>query len=328
MPDPMFNMMSKSYLSLPVEEAEGFFFVADPHVADTPVGQRLSGYREQILEKIRACLGEARARNLCPVFLGDLFNWPRDNSNSLLIELMELFRPYKPWVLVGNHDKYQARFTSDVSLSVLKAAGVINLMSDVGPQFVLHTSEGDVLLGASPDGTDIPKIYEREDGCPETVFWVSHHNVSFPDFPDKKCAIKEISGVDWLVNGHIHRPQPTLKKGMTTWTNPGNISRVAFSQRSKERKPEASFWKHGFTDLKKWEVPHLPFEEVFPDQDFPDSVEPTERSKFIDGLERLSWRKTQEGTGLKQFLEENLEDKAPASELIWQLYNEVIDNDK
>ena len=317
-----------NYGKLPVEEKDGIFFIADPHVADTPVGQRLSGYKEQVLEKIRACLAEAKAQNLLPVFLGDLFNWPRDNSNSTIVELIEILRPHMPWVLVGNHDKYQARFTTDVSLAVLNAAGAITLMDEYGPKFILHTPQGRVLVGSSPDGTDLPKEYVREEGCPETVLWVSHHNINFPDFPEKRCAIREIKGVDWLVNGHIHRPQLTVKKGQTTWANPGNITRVAFSQRSKDRKPEASYWRPDYEDLHKWEVPHLPFEDVFPDQEFPETATVEERSKFVEGLERLSWRKTQEGLGLKQFLENNLNNDEPETELIWKLYNEVIKNDK
>ena len=36
------------------------------------------------------------------------------------LELLQLFKKFRSWVLVGNHDKHEARLTSDLSLSSLK----------------------------------------------------------------------------------------------------------------------------------------------------------------------------------------------------------------
>lgn len=314
-------------MSLPLEKAKGILLIADPHVADTPPGQRLPGYRDQIMDKLRACFDHAEKNQLIPVILGDLFNWPRDNSNSLLVELMDMFRPIRPWTLVGNHDKYQARLTDDVSISVLEAAGVIRLMKDAGPQFELQLDEGRVLICASPDGEKIPKQFQRsEDDGISKVIWLTHHNISFPEFEEKINRIREIPGVDWLINGHIHRPQPTVRKGQTTWANPGNIARITFSQRSKERVPAAHVWTWDCEELQRWDIPHLGFYEVFPRQEFSTIEEAEDReSRFLEGLERLAWRRTQEGTGLKQFLEDNLNLELPESQLIRDLYQEVID---
>ncbi|MGE4503993.1 MAG: exonuclease SbcCD subunit D [Desulfovibrionaceae bacterium] len=313
-------------MSLPEITARGLFLIADPHVADAAPGQRLPGYREQIMDKLRRCLDRAAETGMVPVFLGDLFHWPRDNSNSLLVELIELFRPSLPWVLVGNHDKYQARFTDDVSLAVLGAAGAVRLMHEAGPQFVLQTTEGRALVCASPDGFKLPAMFTRDETTPEKVLWLSHHNIQFPEFPDKAQRIKEIPGVDWVINGHIHRPQPTVRKGGTTWANPGNITRLTFSRRSLERRPAAHAWTFGCEELERWEVEHLAFYEVFPRQDFPpEEDEAKAESRFLEGLERLAWRRTQEGTGLKQFLQANLNPERPETELIWKLYEEVVD---
>jgi DNA repair exonuclease SbcCD nuclease subunit len=257
---------------LPVVRAHGLLFVADPHVAALPPMQRLEGYREQVLDKVRFCLQTARKQDLVPVFLGDLFHWPRGNPQGLLVELVEMFRPYMPWVLVGNHDKYLERLTPDVSLAVLQTAGVIRLIDHAGPVFRLKTPAQTVLLGASPNGYPLPAFFPATDDA--SVIWISHHNVGFRDFRDKAIAIREISGIDWVVNGHIHRPQPSEKKGQTTWANPGNITRLSFTKRTLARVPVATVWRPGYEDLERVAIPHLPFEQIFPEQAFPVEEEP------------------------------------------------------
>lgn len=305
--------------------ANGLFLVADPHLADTPPGQRMPGYREQVLDKLAACLDRAGELGMAPVILGDLFHWPRDNSNKLLVALIDLLGRHRPFVLVGNHDKYQARLTRDVSLAVLQAAGTVRLMDEPGPQFVLSTPTGDALIGASPDGSPIPHGFDRDDSTPAVVVWLTHHNLQFPEFLDRATRLKELPGIDLVVNGHIHRPQPVVAKGSTTWANPGNIVRLTFTRRSKERKPAAHIWKPGMAAPEAWVVPHLAFSEVFPDQDFPpEEQEEAGESRFLSGLERLAWRRTQEGLGLKEFLQANLNPEQPETRLIWDLYEEVI----
>ncbi|GFK93109.1 3',5'-cyclic adenosine monophosphate phosphodiesterase CpdA [Fundidesulfovibrio magnetotacticus] len=314
-------------MELPRIEARGLFVVCDPHVAASPPGHRLEGYREQVLAKLSACLDRARELECHPVIPGDLFHWPRENPNSLLVELIELFRPQRPTVLPGNHDKYLARFTPDVSLAVLAAAGAVRLADRPGPAFRLETPSGSVLVGASPDGTPLPRHVERA-GAVETV-WFSHHSVGFPDFQEGLVAPRPIEGLDWLINGHIHRPQPMVVKGGTRWCNPGNVTRLTFTARTRERVPSAWVWRPGAGELERWPVPMRPFAEVFPDQPFP--AEPTaeeSRSLFLKGLERLALRRTQEGLGLKDFLDANLNPEDPGTGLIWELYEEVAGGEK
>jgi len=309
-------------MDLPRIKARGLFIVCDPHVAATPPGHRLEGYREQVLDKLRACLARARELDCHMVIPGDLFHWPRENPNALLVELIELFREHRPTVLPGNHDKYLARFTPDVSLAVLDAAGAVRLAATPGPAFWLDTPQGPVLAGASPDGAPVPRRVERA-GAVETI-WFTHHSVGFPDFQEGLLAPRPIEGLDWLVNGHIHRPQPMVVKGCTRWCNPGNVTRLTFTPRTRERVPAASVWRPGARELEPWPVPMLPFGQVFPDQPFPPEPSPEEsRSLFLKGLERLAWRRTQEGLGLKDFLSANLNPEHPGTGLIWELYEEV-----
>ncbi|WP_285906013.1 metallophosphoesterase family protein [Pseudodesulfovibrio pelocollis] len=315
-------------MSVETIRANGLFLVADPHLADLPPGQRLDGYLEQIMSKLGACLDRARDLGMVPVVLGDLFHRPRDNSNKMLVELIRLFGSRtgsdRVWALVGNHDKYQSRFTEDLTIAVLEAAGALRLMKEEGPQFILETDTGAVLVGASPDGSPLPRGYERAPDGPSAVVWLTHHNIRFPEFEDLAYAIRELPGIDWLINGHIHRPQPTVRAGQTTWANPGNITRLTFSRRSLERQPAAAIWTPGCQELESWPVPFLPFDQVFPDQDFPPQAqEAGGQSDFISGLERLAWKRTREGMGLRQFLQENLSRETPEGALIWELYEEV-----
>ena len=304
--------------------AAGLLIIGDPHLADTPPGQRLPGFREQILAKIAAALKVARERDLVPVVLGDLFHWPRENSNTLLVALIELFAESRPFVLVGNHDKYQARLTRDVSLSVLEAAGVVRVMAEPGPQFLLKTPAGTALVGASPDAAPIPRRFPRVKPGPDTVVWLTHHGIRFPEFADRSQDIREIPGIDWVINGHIHRPQPTVRAGATVWANPGNVTRLTFARRTMQRRPAAFVWRPGDTELSRVELPHLPFAEVFPDQEFPpEEAEDEGKSRFLQGLERLAWRRTREGMGLRQFLQANLNPDRPETRLVCELYEEV-----
>lgn len=312
--------------------AQGLFLIADPHLADTPPGQRLDGYLDQIMNKLEACLDRARDLDMAVVILGDLFHWPRDNSNKMLVDLIALFGSRtgddRVWALVGNHDKYQSRFSEDISIAVLEAAGVLRLMKNDGPQFRLETEDGSVLVGASPDGTPLPKGYDRQDGDPDTVVWLTHHNIQFPEFIDRAYSIKELPGIDWLINGHIHRPQPTIRKGQTIWANPGNITRLTFTQLSKVREPAAAIWTPGCEELEKWVVPFKTFDQVFPDQELPPMEQTVAgESDYVKGLERLAWQRTQEGMGLKQFLTDNVTRKTQEGALIWDLYEEVISSE-
>lgn len=314
--------------ALPRIEAKGLLFMADPHFASPPPGQRLEGFAAQIRDKVAAGLVEARTRGYIPVILGDLFHWPRENPNGLIVELIELFRPHVPWVLVGNHDKYQARYTEDVSLAVLEAAGVVRCIKEAGPVLVFEAGGRRVVLGGSPDFTPLPSSYAKEGD--ELVIWITHHNIGFRDYQDKPIKPAEIPGVDWVVNGHIHRPQPMQPHGQTRWVNAGGLTRMQFTRGNMERRPAALVWTpeaQAAGELERFETPFLPFSQVFPDQELPPEAPESEQDReslFVRGLERLAWRRTQEGMGIRQFLTDNLDRSQPEAALVWELYEEVI----
>jgi DNA repair exonuclease SbcCD nuclease subunit len=314
-------------MNLPTRRANGLLCIPDPHVAATPPMQRLESYMDDVLAKLAACLDHAAENDLVPVILGDLFHWPRENPNTLIVALIDLLRPHHPFALVGNHDKYQARFTADTSLAVLRAAGVVTVLDEAGLFLRLVTPTGMAVIGASPDGALLPATVEKAEG--EESVWLTHHGIGFPDAEDRHVRIHEIPGLDWVINGHLHRPHPTVAAGCTRWANPGNITRLKFTRKAMERVPAASVWRPGADDLELWPVPYRPFAEVFPDQDFPPEEAAGEHeSRFLEGLARLAWRRTREGAGLGEFLRTNLNPEHPETDIIWELYREVTHADE
>ncbi len=308
-------------------EFNGLLFIGDPHLAASPPGFRIDDYCRTILGKLAFCLDLAAQHRYLPIILGDLFHLPRNNPNHLLVDVMELFRPLKPWVLVGNHDKHEARLTRDVSLAVLQAAGVINLLAESGPVGQVRLPGLNVLVGVSPDWTPLPTGVD----CLGTDFvvWLTHHDLKFPDYDAGKVTLREIPGIDLVVNGHIHTPKPPQPRGRTLWFNPGGISRVSRSIYTQKMQPAAALWEPGLPVPKTIPIPHRPFAEVF--QAFTPEEErryaALDESMFIKGLENLMIRKTSEGVGLKSFLEANLIPEDPLDTMIWELYTEVVNAD-
>jgi hypothetical protein len=147
-----------------------------------------------------------------------------------------------------------------------------------------------------------------------------------PGYESGKHRLKEIPGLDLVVNGHIHTPKPPHSCGATTWCNPGSISRITRSNHTKSLRPSICSWKPGSCDLQTIEVPHQPFDAVFPpildERETP--VVLMDESLFIKGIENLSLRRTTEGVGLKTFLDANLNMEDPVDRIIHELYEEVM----
>ncbi|NTW37367.1 MAG: hypothetical protein HGB17_14850 [Syntrophobacteraceae bacterium] len=181
-----------------------------------------------------------------------------------------------------------------------------------------------VLVGASPDWTGIPSAVER--GGHDFVVWVSHLDLRFPGYEAGKTDLREIEGVDLVVNGHIHLPKVPQRHGRTTWVNPGSIARISRSIHTLGAKPCVTVWIPEEDRLEMVPVPHRPFEEVFPplSESGEESDRVIDESMFIKGLENLALRKTSEGVGLKSFLEANLMRSEPVDQLIWELYEETM----
>jgi predicted phosphodiesterase len=273
-------------------------------------GFRKDDYPRAILRKLKWALEYAREHRLLPVLLGDLFHWPRDNSNWLLVELFELFQN-EIIGISGNHDSKENELGPDDTLSVLSAADSFRLLDLSGPW--LGSMNGrKVWVGGTSWGQSIPNRFECPDseleGQRALVFWITHHDVRFAGYDDiGRFSPYEIPGVDIVVNGHIHRTLADTVVGMTTWVNPGNIARVRRTDADRERRPAllridvtVDGWEKQLV-----EIPCDPFDLVFHDEVVSAAIDRDE-SLFVRGLAELEQLKTQSGATLHAFLDQNL----------------------
>lgn len=316
----------------------GLLCIGDPHLASRNPGFRKDDYPRAVLDKLGFCLEAARRERLLPILLGDVFHWPRDNANRLLTELLALLAGREVFTVAGNHDMAERGLRPDDSLSVVIGSGRLTLL-DASPRVALvgpDASPSRVVLLGSSWGEPIPEEFEpeRED---DLVVWIAHHDVRMgpgsgprldlhppdppeedtsPVLPDRPApgawiAPREIPGVDIVVNGHLHAPFPPVKRGGTTWLNPGNIARVKRSDIDRAARPAALrilIGPRDQWDASRLEIPHAPFEEVFHLD--PVSAEPVRDpegdSAFVRGLEALRATRTSGGAGLLEYLERNL----------------------
>ena len=300
----------------------GLLVVGDPHIEGRSPGFRKDDFPETILGKVRWCVEHARKHKLLPVFLGDVFDKPRDNPTWMIGELIEMLMPYPAVGIYGNHDCADPQLGENDSLSILVKSGCYQLVSE--EDFWTGSIEGRrVVVAGSSYRQRIPQHFDTDkvpkdsmfDEAP-TVVWLTHHDIDIGNYKNGKFGPYEMMNVDLLINGHIHRPAKSVRKGQTTWMNPGNISRRTRSENSRKHVPtvlEVAFpesvdgSKPKF-ETKTLEVPHRPFEDVFYLDDMADGKESgEERSGFVTGLSELTKRRTSSGAGLMEFLDKNLD---------------------
>jgi hypothetical protein len=100
----------------------GLLCIGDPHLASRAPGFRKDDYPRNVLAKLEWAMNYAESNALLPIILGDLFHYPRDNANWLIVQLLDLFK-HPVLAVSGNHDCNENTLTEDDSLSVLSAAG-------------------------------------------------------------------------------------------------------------------------------------------------------------------------------------------------------------
>lgn len=304
----------------------GILFIGDPHLASRAPGFRKDDYPRAAMGKLRFALGYAREHRLLPALLGDLFHWPRDNANWLLVELMELLDG-SALTVVGNHDCTENALCPNDSLSILLAAGKLRPIDGERP-WVGEINGEKVMIGGTTWGEALPERVERAAwGDPRVVFWLTHHDLRFPgNEVAAKLDCREIPGVDAVINGHIHRVFRDVQAGGTRWMNPGSLCRTTREWAMRGHEPgvlhvevNAEGW-----NVRRVGVPHEPFEAVFHPMEEGAGVSDQE-SLFIQGLKELQSFKTAGGAGLRQFLEQNLAQyPAAVAEEIRVLMREVL----
>ena len=312
----------------------GLLVIGDPHIEGRTPGFRKDDFPQTILRKLRWCLETARQNKLLPVFLGDVFDKPRDNPTWLIGELIDLLMPWPAIGIFGNHDCADPQLGENDSLSILIKAGCYQLISEQSYWTGLIEGRRVVVAGSSyrqriPQFFDVEKIPKDSmfEDAP-VVVWLAHHDIDIGNYKNGKFGPYEMIGVDLLINGHIHRPADPVRKGKTTWMNPGNISRRTRSEHSRKHVPkvlQVTFTDDGY-ETKSIVVPHEPFADVFHLDETETGEQAEHSSSFVAGLKTLTKRRTSSGAGLREFLDKNLDQYEPtvAAE-IRELANTVIE---
>ncbi len=205
-----------------IEDVRGLLFIGDPHVSSKRIGRRKDDYLKSVLDKLRECAQLCHERKLVPVILGDLFHRNDDNNLSMLNALMRVLKgfPMRPLVLEGNHDKEQTTLSDADALTTLALANVVDVLSDSGEYRDFRLGSESVRLWAFPHGGEIPARVESFEG---RALAVTHHDLAFGSAYPGSQPLKEIEGVELVVNGHMHDTKPAVQVGSTWWHNPGNI---------------------------------------------------------------------------------------------------------
>ena len=304
-------------------------FIGDPHLASRIPGYRKDDYMAAIFKKLEFTLNYAEENKLLPVILGDLFHWPRDNATRLLTQLIRLFDNRLILSVTGNHDTTELSLQDDDSLAVLAAAGKICLLDQNGPWKGMINGVF-VTIGGTAWSDRLPNSFTA---APNSLsIWITHHNICYSDGENIGVKPHEIPGINLLINGHIHKPMPEEIHGMTTWLNPGNISRVARSEGVRSAVPSV-LKMTPLTNLT-WisetiELPHKPFDEVFhPMSEAFAANGLGGGSLFIQGLEDLESMRTAGGSGLVTFINNNISlFEKEVAEVILNLVKEVCPNE-
>jgi predicted phosphodiesterase len=313
----------------------GLLFIGDPHLASRAPGFRRDDYPATILEKLRWAMDYAQQHRLRPVLLGDLFEFPRDNANWLIVRLLP-FLEDQTLAVYGNHDCKENALDENDTLSILVHANKIRLLDEksmwrgvingqsvvIGgtawgkelPKAVeIDRLEPELLFGTTPEGTQKCPPHHDDENRP-IVFWVTHHDIQFPDSDEfAHFAPHEIAGVDFVINGHIHRDLGELQVGRTLWINPGNISRLRRNDVIRAHVPGVlrADISAGGCQWTRVAVPHAPFDDVFhPEAENQQAVDAG--SIFIKALADFESVRTASGAGLRHFLNENLPQFEPA----------------
>jgi DNA repair exonuclease SbcCD nuclease subunit len=309
----------------------GLLVIGDPHLESRAPGFRKDDYPHVVLDKLAWSLDYARQNRLLPAILGDLFDKPRDNPNWLLVRLLDLLQG-EVLGLYGNHDvHYNPELTEDDSLCLLVRSGRIRLISAETP-WCGQMAGRTVVVGGSSYRHPIPERFSCNavgvDDPEALTIWLAHHDILIPGYDKGYLKPCQIDGVDLVINGHIHRRLPDVPAGKTLWMTPGNISRRARSDATREHIPsvlqvdiDASGYRTRHVD-----VPHRPFDEVFHDAVI-ETAEVGGASAFVAGLAELQSRRTASGAGLLEFLSHNVDQFEPAvADEIMNLAREVTEH--
>ncbi|MEY2341535.1 exonuclease SbcCD subunit D [Acidithiobacillus sp. IBUN Pt1247-S3] len=229
---------------------QGLLFIGDPHLSSVRPGRRLDNdFAGTVLDALDQSLTLAREHQWQPIILGDLFDRAPDNGLSMLSRLFWLLRRHLqkdgllPWCLVGNHDLRDGLLGDDTALGCVRASGLLRVLETreapepvhlPGLAWVLPLSYASSIDTLAPMAT----LCKQQENLP--VIALTHQDLAFPGMYPQAQPLISIPGVDLVVNGHMHKPQPWVRKENTLWCNPGNITRMSID--CEEQEPAVWSW--------------------------------------------------------------------------------------
>lgn len=260
-------------------QTNGLLFIGDPHLSSRKPGRRTDvNFAGTVLNKLAQAFDIVREHGLQPVILGDLFDRAGEQDLMVLSGLLHLLRDHSdaggliPVTLAGNHDMKDATLSGDTALSVIHESGLLRVLEDAVPFPVYRRADQRGRGGKdSCIAVLVPYSYGQEDRLLEDgvhadafaaalalapgqpfstvmapdapVIALTHADFAFAGaYPGAK-EIVEVPGVDMVVNGHMHKLCPTVRRGKTLWWNPGNITRMSMDCES--HAPRVWSWKPG-----------------------------------------------------------------------------------
>lgn len=146
-------------------ETQGLLFVGDPHIwSKRPGRRRDESFLDTLLEKMTKIAEIANKNNLLAVVLGDFFHEDDDSDPEMLVKVMKVLKLFnrKPVTIVGNHEKDEWVLKEKNALSLLKVAGLIDIIERNGFWGKIELTNPttkekcNVALGGTPYGQSIP----------------------------------------------------------------------------------------------------------------------------------------------------------------------------
>lgn len=246
----------------PAEKPQGILFIGDPHLSSRRPGRRTDvNFAGTVLNKLAQAFQIARDRVWQPVILGDLFDRAGERDLLVLSELLHLLRDHRdagglvPLALAGNHDLKDATLSGDTALSVIQASGLLRVLEDAQP-FPLYGGSGAHQRDGDMFALLLPYSYGQEDALLKNgygkdasangkvkVIALTHADFAFAGAYPGARELVAIPGVDMVVNGHMHKLCPAVRRGNTLWWNPGNITRMSMDCES--HAPRVWSWAPG-----------------------------------------------------------------------------------
>lgn len=319
----------------------GLLFVGDPHLWSSAPGKRLDQktFTSTILYKIEQAVDIAIKENLYLIFLGDLFHVSDECNIDMLTKLMRILRklPEPCATVEGNHEKSQLKLSDDVALSLFRESGVINTIEKSALWAKFSFNDGtEAYIGATPHGEKLPtevNLPSRENDTNIPIIWLSHHDLDFGDTYPGAVPIKEIKGVNMLVNGHIHKTKKPMRYGKMMAHNPGNITRL--STDCKDHVP--SVWKWTASQGFDLEPIDLIFEknifnlvgkqievQIVDPVTIVEEVTPQQTSRFVEKMQQFHEEHEPSKTNDGVYLKENIKALAKALQLDDEFTNDII----